>query len=215
MGEVQPPKKRRNVKMALPRKQLQEKLENVTPETVKEVMQWILDGHTASLEAVQEERDSYKAKAETLDAVTKERDTYKEQAEKSGDAAKVQADFDAYKQKVEGEKTLNAKRTALLTAAEQAGVSREQFRAAIVKAWDMDTLDIDENGAAKDPDGLKAAIQKDYADFIGKPGTEPVPPANPPAGNGKTYSKADIEKMSVDEINKLWESGKGIPGITK
>lgn len=195
--------------MALTRKML--KALGLSEETIET----IVEAHVETVNAITRERDDFKAKAETLDAVTKERDTYKEQAEKSGDAAKVQADFDAYKQKVEGEKTLNAKRTALLTAAEQAGVSREQFRAAIAKAWDMDTLELDENGAAKDPDGLKAAIQKDYADFIGKPGTEPVPPANPPAGNGKTYSKADIEKMSVDEINKLWESGKGIPGITK
>lgn len=172
----------------------------------EESIDTIIDAHVETVNVLTKERDDFKAKAETLDDVIKERDTYKAQAEKSGDAAKVQADFDAYKQKVEGEKTLTAKRTALLAAAEQAGVSREQFRNAIAKAWDLDTLELDENGAAKDMDGLKAAIQKDYADFIGKPGTDPVPPANPPAGGGKNYSKADIENMSIEEINKNWEA---------
>lgn len=171
----------------------------------EEHIETIVEAHIETVTALTRERDDFKAQAETLDAVTKERDTYKEQAAKAGDTAKVQAEFDAYKQKVEGEKTLTAKRAALLTAAEQAGVSREQFRNAIAKAWDMDKLELDENGAAKDMDGLKAAIQKDYADFIGKPGTDPVPPANPPAG-GKSYSKADIENMSIEEINKNWET---------
>lgn len=191
--------------MALPRKQLQEKLENVTPETVKEVMQWILDGHTASLEAVQEERDSYKAKADTIDAITKERDGYKEQAEKSGDAAKVQAEFDAYKKQIEGEKTMNAKRKALMGLAEKAGITRESFRNAIAKAWDFDKLELDEKGEVKDAEGITNAIKADYADFVGTPGTEAAPPATPPTG-GKSYTKADIENMSIEEINKNWEA---------
>lgn len=172
--------------MALTRKML--KALGLSEETIET----IVEAHVETVNVLTKDRDDYKAKAETLDAVTKERDTYKAQAEKSGDAAKVQADFDAYRQKVEGEKTLTAKRAALLAAAEQAGVSREQFRNAIAKAWDMDKLELDENGAAKDMEGLKAAIQKDYADFIGKPGTDPVPPANPPEGGNTDLSKLDM-----------------------
>lgn len=200
--------------MALPRKQLQEKLENVTPETVKEVMQWILDGHTASLEAVQEERDAFKAKAETVDDITRERDVYKEQAEKSGDAAKVQAEFDAYKAGVE-KRELNARKTTALDAAfKAAGVARDVFRAKMLKTWDMDTVELDEGGKIKDMDGVNAAIQKDWSDFIATSEDKPLPSNNPPSGGGQKFTAADINKMSEDEINKNWEAiSKALPNL--
>lgn len=175
----------------------------------------IIENHADTVEALKKERDGFKAQADAAAEVAKERDNYKEQLSKAGDAAKVQADFDAYKQKVEGEKTLTVKRKALLAVAEQAGVTREAFRNAIAKAWDMDAFEVDENGAAKDADGVKAAIQKDYADFIGTTGNPPVPKVDPPAGGGKSYTADDLRKMTPDEINKNWDAIKGSLGNLK
>lgn len=175
----------------------------------------IIENHSETVDALKKERDGYKAQAEAAAEVAKERDNYKEQLSKAGDVAKVQADFDAYRQKVEGEKVLTAKRAALLSLAEKAGVTREQFRNAIAKAWDMDSLEIDDNGVIKDADGVSAAIQKDYADFIGTPGNPPVPKVDPPAGGGKSYTADELRNMSAEEINKNWDNIKGSLGNIK
>lgn len=194
--------------MALTRKML--KALGLSEETIET----IIEGHVESVNTLVKERDDFKAKAEALDSVTKERDTYKAQAEKAGDASKVQADFDAYKAGVEREKTNAQKSAALAAAFEQAGVKREAFRKAMLKGWDMDAVELDENGAIKDMDGLNATVKKDYADFIATTEDNPVPPNNPPAGGGQKFTVADIKKMSPEEINKNWEAiSKALPDL--
>ena len=173
----------------------------------------IIEGHTESLTGLTAERDRYKAAAESVDSLTRERDEYKQKAEKAGDSAKVQAEFDAYKAGVEKERTNARKSKALDAAFKAAGVQRDTFRATMLRAWDMDSVELDDKGGIKDPDSVTAAIKKDYADFIAVPGTNPVPPATPPSGGGE-YTRADIEKMSVDEINKNWEAiNKALPNM--
>ena len=70
----------------------------------------------------------------------------------------------------------------------------------------MDSVELDDKGAIKDMDGLNAAVQKDYADFIATEKDKPLPPNSPPGGGKQTYTAADIDKMSMDEINKNWEA---------
>lgn len=179
--------------MALPRKQLLEKLENITPENVQSTLEWILSGHTATVDALKEERDTYKAKADTLDDVAKERDTYKAQAEKAGDAAKVQAEFDAYKSGVE-KRELNARKTTALDEAfVSLGVKRDTARRMMLREWELDKVELDESGKIKDMDGIKAVVEKDYADFVSTTDTRGTPPANPPKG-GKNEPEDPFEK---------------------
>ena len=166
----------------------------------------IIEGHTETVSALTKDRDDFKAKAETLDSVTKERDTYKEKAEKAGDSAKVQKEFDDYKAGVEKDKLNAKKRKALDAAFKTAGVQRDTFRSSMLKAWDLDGVELDEKGAIKDVDGLNAAIKKDYADFIATSEDKPLPKNDPPSGGGQTFTRADIEKMSVEEINKNWDA---------
>ena len=174
----------------------------------------IIEGHTETVTALTKERDDFKAKAETLDSVTKERDTYKEKAEKAGDSAKVQKEFDDYKAGVEKDKLNAKKRKALDAAFKTAGVQRDTFRSSMLKAWDLDGVELDEKGAIKDVDGLNAAIKKDYADFIATSEDNPLPKNDPPSGGRQTFTRADIEKMSVEEINKNWDAiNKQLPNM--
>lgn len=174
----------------------------------------IIEGHIETVSALTKERDDFKAKAETLDSVTKERDAYKEKAEKAGDSAKVQKEFDDYKAGVEKDKLNAKKRKALDAAFKTAGVQRDTFRSSMLKAWDLDGVELDEKGAIKDVDGLNAAIKKDYADFIATSEDKPLPKNDPPSGGGQTFTRADIEKMSVEEINKNWDAiNKQLPSM--
>lgn len=174
----------------------------------------IIEGHTETVSALTKERDDFKSKADTLESVTKERDTYKAQAEKAGDSAKVQKEFDDYKAGVEKDKLNAKKRKALDAAFKTAGVQRDTFRSSMLKAWDLDGVELDEKGAIKDVDGLNAAIKKDYADFIATSEDKPLPKNDPPSGGGQTFTRADVEKMSFEEINKNWDAiNKQLPNM--
>ena len=165
-----------------------------------------IEAHTDTTDALKKERDEWKVKAETVDTLTRERDEALEKLSKAGDANKVQKEFDDYKAGIEKEK-LNAKKTAALVAAfETAGVKRESFRKAMLKGWDMEKVELDDNGAIKDMEGLTATVKQDYADFIATGEDKPLPPNNPPGGGGQAFTRADIEKMTPDEINKNWEA---------
>ena len=107
----------------------------------------IVAAHGETVTALKAEIDEAKQGASGLDAVTKERDRYKSDLEAlqktSGDAAKVQAEYDAYKAQVERDKTAAKKGAALDAVLKKAGVERESFRAQLRKGWDMDTVELE------------------------------------------------------------------------
>ena len=44
--------------------------------------------------------------------------------------------------------------------------------------------------------------------------SKPLPKNDPPSGGGQTFTRADIEKMSVEEINKNWDAiNKQLPSM--
>lgn len=181
--------------MALTRKML--KAMGLSEETIET----IIEAHVDTVSALTNERDTYKEKADTLAEVTRERDTYKAQAEQAdgGYKEKYEAEKQAHEQYKAGveRKELNARKTRALTSAfEAAGVKRESFRNAMLKAWDLDSVELDESGAIKNADGITAAVQKDYADFVATAEDKPVPPNTPPTGNGKGK---DPFEMGFDE----------------
>lgn len=159
----------------------------------EEQVNTIIESHSETVEALKKERDDYKAKADTVETLTKERDDYRTKAEKASDAAKVQAEFDAYKSGVEKDK-LNARKTTALDAAFTSfGVKRDTARRMMLREWELDKVELDEDGKIKDMDGIKAVVEKDYADFITTTDTKGTPPANPPKG-GKIETEDPFEK---------------------
>ncbi len=166
----------------------------------------IITAHGDTVTALKDEIEQAKQAANGLDAIAKERDKYKQDYEAlqktSGDAAKVQADFDAYKKKVEGEKLTASKGAALDAVLKKAGVEREAFRAQLRKGWNLDGLDLDNEGGVKDEAALVKQIQTDYADFVGKVTTGGTPPADPPTGGegGGSSAAARIAKAYHESL---------------
>lgn len=178
--------------MALTRKML--KAMDLSEETIET----IIEAHADTVTALTNERDTYKEKADTLAEVTRERDTYKAQAEQAdgGYKEKYEAEKQAHEQYKAGvaKAELNGKRRdALLSVIKDGGVTREEFQQTLLNVWDLETVELDESGAAKDPDAIKAAIAKDYPGFVAVPGTSPVPPVAPPSGGGPV----DLGKMDM------------------
>ena len=166
----------------------------------------IIEAHMETVEGLKKERDAFRTSAEAAEDVAKERDNLKAQLEKAGDAAKVQADFDAYKQQVEQDKLRGRKAAALDKLLKEAGVVKDSFRATLGRTWDMDKIELDDAGSIKDAAALTETVKRDYADFIAVTETHGTPPATPPAGDGKAFTREQIAKMSRDEINKNWDA---------
>lgn len=168
----------------------------------------IIAAHGDTVTALKEEIEQAKQAADGLDAITKERDRYKQDYEAlqktSGDAAKVQAEYDAYKAQVERDKTAAKKGAALDAVLKKAGVERESFRAQLRKGWDMDTVELEQDGKVKDEAALLSRIKADYPDFIGTVNTEGTKPLTPPPGGSKTYTREQLKGLSAEEINANW-----------
>ena len=79
------------------------------------------------MSGLKDEIEKAKQGAEALAAITKERESYKPRVEAlekaSGDAAKVQADFDAYKKQIETDKANAGKKALVKKALEAAGAN--------------------------------------------------------------------------------------------
>lgn len=166
----------------------------------------IIENHTDTVEGLKKERDTYKATAESVESITKERDEYKDKLSKAGDAAKVQADFDAYKQQVQTEKAQALNKSDMLEIAKEAGVQRESFRSMIVRDFDLSKIQRGDDGKVSNRTELLEAVKTGYPDFIATTNPVGTPTANPPAGDKKNFTREQIRTMSPEEINKNWDS---------
>lgn len=163
----------------------------------------IIEAHTETVDALKQERDQAKADTETLATITKERDKLQakltDMEAKAPDAAKVQAEFDAYKAQVDGEKA-NAQKAALLAdALKGAGVARDSAVKALLKVVDLSTAKLTEDGKLDGVDALIAPLKADYADFFATTQQSGVPAANPPTSGKQSVGKEQFSKMTVTE----------------
>jgi hypothetical protein len=198
-----PPEEKERVTMALTRKLLK------SLSLEESVIETIIDAHTETVDALKQQRDAAQAEADKVTAITRERDEALEKLSKAGDAAKVQADFDAYKQQVEGEKLNAATDAALYDLAKKAGIQRESFLKLAVKNFNRDAIKRGDGNSISNGDELVEAFKAEFPDFLAtEPSPTPIPPNNPPPGPVKTYTKEQIKGMSAEEINKNWDAVK-------
>lgn len=166
----------------------------------------IIGAHTETVNALKEQRDSYKEEAEKLPGVQKELDEMKAAAEKSGkDAYKVKyealkEDFDKFKQEQKDKEVHARKEDAYKTLLEEVGISEKRIRS-VLKVSDVDAIEFDDEGKVKDADALKKAIGEEWADFIVQKETKGANTATPPAGSGKTY-KSKEEIMAIKDAKE-------------
>lgn len=146
----------------------------------------IIENHVETVDGLKAERDSYKAKAETVATLTKERDEWKAKAEASGDAARIQADFDAYKQQIADEKAAAQTDADVLALLKEAGIQRESFQQLASKSFDRSKIKRNEDGSISNRQELLDGIKTDFADCIATQQQQGTPPNNPPTGGGGT-----------------------------
>ena len=145
----------------------------------------IIENHAETVDALKAERDRYKGEAARVEELTAQLTDANDKLSKSGDAAKVQAEFDAYKDTIAREKIMAAKQKAMDALLKRAGVQRDSFRAQLLKGWDMDKVELDDKNDVKDAETLEASVKQDFADFISTTSTTGTPKTEPPTGTGK------------------------------
>lgn len=178
----------------------------------------ILEAHTETLTEIRQERDRYKADAEKLPGVQQELEELRAAAEKDAqnpykaqyEAVKKQ--FDDYKADVEAQQVKSAKVTAYRKMLTDAGVSEKAIDL-ILKATELDDLELTEQGEFKNAEELKKTIPVKYDGFIVKEETHGAPEQNPPgsaaggsSGGGAVKSRA--AQLAEQYNNSLYGSVK-------
>ena len=150
--------------------------------------------HSADLDSIKEERDTFKKDAETLADGKEELEALKA---KTGDDYKAKwekekQDFADYKASIEKEKALEAKRAVLREIAKDAGLS-EAGIAKAVKYHNFDDMELDENGAAKGKAAILKGLKEEWPEYITTTETKGTATATPPTTGA-------AGRRTVDEI---------------
>lgn len=177
----------------------------------------IMEGHTASIDALREERDTYKKEADAAADAKKEAAELKKEneslKESQKDSYKVKYDalkeeFTEYKKGIESEKTKASKTEAFKKVLKEIGVSEKRIEA-VLKVSEVDKIKLDKDGNIEGLDDLKKNLTEEWADFIvktDKKGAETVtPPANT-GGGKKTREEIDAIKDTAARQQAMLEN---------
>lgn len=170
----------------------------------------IIEAHAATVNALKEERDNFKADAERykdtkkeLDRVSNELETIKAEGGKE-DSYKVKYDalkeeFDDFKNGIEKENTKNSKMKAYKALLKEIGISEKRIDS-VAKIADLDSFELDKEGNIKKADDLKDSLKTEWSDFIETTQTKGAEVQNPPHNNGGAT-------MTKDEIMQIKDAG--------
>ena len=192
--------------MALTRRML--KAMGISDEQVDE----IIAAHSETVDALKEQRDQYKADAEKLPEIQKQLDKANSDLEAKGnDAYKdkyeaLKEEYEGYKREQTEKETRSAKERAYRELLKAAGITEKRIDS-VIRVSDLDGVELDDKGGIKDADKLTESIKTEWADFIPTTTTQGAQTATPPTTTPqKSYTSSDIKKMSIEDINKNWDS---------
>lgn len=178
--------------MALTRKML------TAMEIPAEKVDEIINAHAETVDALKEERDNYKSKAEKSDDIQRQLDQANEKIQELSkeDSYKVKYDalkeeFDSYKQDIETEKSNNDKKEAYKALLKEIGISDKRIDS-VAKLAELDKIKLDKDGKIEGSGDLKKALKEEWADFIVTEGKEGAGTATPPGSTGGKKSKEEI-----------------------
>lgn len=186
--------------MALTKAQIREILSSagVDGDHMSDAVEAITNGHTASIEALREERDTQKKEVERLTKELEEANEAMKNGDKSPYKVKYEAavkekedlqkEFDDYKADLANKETHSKKEKAYTGILKDAGISEKHF-AKIIKYSDVDSLELDEEGKVKDSKKILDAIKDEWGDHISSSSTQGARTETPPANNGGTSDK--------------------------
>lgn len=157
----------------------------------------IIEAHSETVDALKNERDSYKEDAVKFSELQKE---LKELRESQKDDSKnpwkakydaLKDEYNKYKADESAKETRRNKEDAYRELLKESGVSEKRI-ASVLKVTDIDTIELDDEGKIKDADKVKDGIKTEWSDFIPTKGEKGADTATPPANTGGRRSKEEI-----------------------
>ena len=165
----------------------------------------IIEMHTETVDAIKRERDDAKEEAkkfkddsEKLTSVERElndlkaKETQPDKFKEKYDTLKQE--YDTYKNEITAKETKAAKSKAYRDMLKEIGVSEKRLDS-VMKVADLNSFELDENGAIKDVDELKTSAQNEWSDFIVSTGVTGAKTPTPPTNTGGKMTKEDILKI--------------------
>ena len=181
--------------MAFSIKQVKAKLQEygVPAENLDSAAEYFCSAHKTDLDAIKEQRDTYKADAETLATVQKELDEAREAlttAKNDGWKEKhdtLKKEFEDYKAGLTAKEAKAAKESAVRAYYESKGITGKALEVAMRGSGaEIDEVEIAEDGKIKDSKALDALVAGDFSGLVSTTTTKGVETATPPAGGGST-----------------------------
>ena len=195
--------------MSLSRKKVKEILSTagVDGEHMDAAIDAIIDGHTATVDSLKEERDTFRKAAgdykdvkKQLDSATRELDDLKaggNDFEKK--YTDLKAEYDAYKTSQTEKETTAKKQEAFKSLLKDAGVDPKRI-GSVLRVSDLSKVELNKDGSVKDSAKLTESIKNDWSDFIVSNGAQGAGVPNPPIGKGGGG-------MTKDDIMKIKDTG--------
>lgn len=170
----------------------------------------IIEAHASTVDALKEERDNFKEKAEEYDKIKTDLDKANDkisELEKDGGKDSVykvkydalKEEYEEYKNGIEAENTKASKTKAYKELLKEIGISEKRIDT-IAKVADYDKIELNKDGSIKKADELKENLSKEWEDFIVQEHTEGADVNNPPRNNGGST-------MTKDEIMQIKDAG--------
>ena len=162
-------------------------------ENSKEIVDAILDMHNAELTEAKEKSVDLtkyveKSKYDELEARLNKFKDYDELVKFKEDTLK---------------KELNVKKTDAVISLLKENNANQKAVKLLAKEFDIDSLELDENGKIKNADDLIKGVKENYADFFTQEENGGVSPRNPTNNDSPTITKEAFKKMSLSERSKL------------
>lgn len=175
----------------------------------------IISGHSETVNALKDERDTFRGDAEKLASTLTELTAVKNELanakaeleslkdkpedEYKGKFESLKAEFEKYKADVEAEKTIATKKAAYTEICKDAGLSDRGVEKA-VKYADWDTVELDNKGKVKGAKDHIKALKEDWAEYVVTETTKGAKTSNPPGDSGSGAT------MSIEEIMAITDT---------
>jgi len=172
-----------------------------------ELIDSIVNEHRSLVDSLKDEIDNYKSAEEDHKKIVKELDDLKSKQSK-GDSykekyEKLQAEFNEYKNGVDGEKLSAKKSEAYKKALKDAGISDKRIDSVLRLAkadGEVDKIEFD-GDEVKGLDKITEKIKSDYSEYIVKETESGINTPNPPTNKGGS-------KMTRDQIYAKDDKGR-------
>lgn len=184
--------------MSLKRSDIKATFPDATPEQI----QLLIEKHTETVEALQQQIETFKESASQSETLQKKLNEL--EAKHSADLEIANKAFEDYKNEVSNKETVSKKQELYRAELKAAKISDAAIEKA-VKIADYSLIEL-EGDKLKNTKSIQESIMAEWGDFAVTTEVLGANTANPPQNlSSPVLTKEDINKMTAKQINENWE----------